>query len=164
MSDPAFEIFNSIATAEGTIAKAIINSPTNLHMSNCLIIGYGKCGIAIASRLKSLYAFTTIFARNPMQLASALEHGHKTIELNNLEQYISKYDFIFNTLPAMILTRQILSRVHSEATIIDIASKPGGTDFEACKHFGINANLCLSLPGKYSPKSSSIIIYNCLHL
>ena len=94
----------------------------------------------------------------------AYEQGHKSYNIAELSQKIEKYDFIFNTIPSMILTRNVLCNVSSDSVIIDIASKPGGTDFEACKHFGIAAKLCLSLPGKYSPKSSSGIIYKCLDL
>ena len=84
------------------------------------------------------------------------------IPLNELTRHIHKFDFIYNTIPSLILNRNILSNVNTEAAIIDIASNPGGTDFEACKHFGITARLCLSLPGKYSPKASALIISKCI--
>jgi dipicolinate synthase subunit A len=38
--------------------------------------------------------------------------------------------------------------------VIDIASAPGGVDFEAAKQLGIAAKLCPGLPGKYSPRSA----------
>src|SRR5574344_1200202 len=163
MDNPEFELFNSIATAEGAIAEAIIHSPINVHQTHCLILGYGKCGKSIASRLKGLNAYTTVCARNPLQLADAYENGHQYCVLNDLSNDIGKYDFIFNTIPAMVLNRDILCNAKSDVTIIDIASKPGGTDFDACRHFGLNSHLCLSLPGKYSPKSSAHIIYKCLN-
>lgn len=162
MDNPLFELRNSIATAEGAIAEAIIHSPINIHQTQCLILGYGKCGKSIASRLKGLNAYTTVCARNPLQLADAYENGHNYCTLNDLNCNIGRYDFIFNTIPAMVLNRDILCNAKSEVTIIDIASKPGGTDFDTCRHFGLNSHLCLSLPGKYSPKSSSHIIYKCL--
>lgn len=162
MTIPYFELYNSIATAEGTIVEAIRTSPVNLHLSETLVLGYGKCGIALAKRLNALNASTTVAARNPIQLASAYESGHNILQLNELTKHIHKFDFIFNTIPSLILNRNILSNVKTEATIIDIASNPGGTDFDACKQFGITARLCLSLPGKYSPKTSAVIICKCI--
>lgn len=162
MDIPSFELYNSIATAEGTVAEAICTSPINIHKSHSLVLGYGKCGMALAARLKALNAITYVAARNPVQLSMAYEQGHTPIPLNELTRHINKFDFIFNTIPSLILNRSILSNANTEATIIDIASNPGGTDFEACKHFGITARLCLSLPGKYSPKASAQIISRCI--
>ncbi len=84
------------------------------------------------------------------------------MNFHQLSKNVSDYDFIFNTIPSLVLTENILNNVHKDTTIIDIASKPGGTDFDACKSLGINARLCLGLPGKYSPKTSAKIIYNSI--
>ncbi|OJT71237.1 dihydrofolate reductase, partial [Clostridioides difficile] len=51
-------------------------------------------------------------------------------------------------------------KVSQEVTIIDIASSPGGVDYSVVKEAGINATLCLGLPGKYSPKTSGEILVN----
>lgn len=161
-NEKTFELMNAIATAEGAIAEAIIHSPSNLHKAQCLVLGYGKCAHAIATRLSGLKCAVSVSARNSYQLAAAYEDGYNTFSLTDLSLNICKYNFIFNTIPAPVLTRNILRKTNSEATIIDIASYPGGTDFEACKHYGIEARLCLSLPGKYAPKSSSQIIYQCI--
>ena len=42
--------------------------------------------------------------------------------------------------------------------ILDIASKPGGTDFACARECGIRADLALGLPGKYAPKESAYIL------
>lgn len=157
-----FEIQNSIATAEGAIATAIINSPINLHGAACLVSGFGKCGKAISSRLKALNCNVTVAARNPSQLAYAGEMGFIPLHLSSLSENIMNFDFIFNTIPSMIFSKSLLLKVKPDVTIIDIASNPGGTDFDTCKKHGINAHLALSLPGLYSPKSSAQIIYKCL--
>lgn len=162
MDDATFELKNAIATAEGAIAEAVIKSPANLHLSNCLVLGYGKCGRAIASRLKAFNCNVTICVRRNEQMALAFEAGHHYMSLNALTKGIRQFDYIFNTIPSMVLTRNILCNAKSEVTIIDIASKPGGTDFDACRNMGLNAHLCLSIPGKYAPKASSKIIFECL--
>lgn len=162
MDDDNFELYNSIATAEGTIAEAISHSDINIHSSCCLVLGYGKCGTAIAGRLKSLNANVTVCARKKSQQLLAFESGHNYMNFHELSKNICNFDFIFNTIPSLVLTETILNNVHKDSTIVDIASKPGGTDFDACKSLGINAHLCLGLPGKYSPKTSAKIIYNSI--
>lgn len=162
MGSEAFEVKNSIATAEGAIAEAIIKSPINLHMSECLVLGYGKCGSAIAKRLNGMNAHVTVGVRSSIAKAHINESGYNYIDVKSLSDKIQHYDFVFNTIPAQVLTRQILRRAKKELTIIDIASKPGGTDFKACADLGINASLCLSLPGKYAPKTSAQIILECI--
>lgn len=162
MDDDSFELYNSIATAEGTIAEAISHSDVNLHASNCLVLGYGKCGSAIAGRLKHLNANVTVCARKKSQQILAFETGHNYMNFHQLAKQACDYDFIFNTIPSLVLTDTILNNVKKDTTIIDIASKPGGTDFDTCKSLGINAHLCLGLPGKYSPKTSARIIFNSI--
>ena len=71
---------------------------------------------------------------------------------------IKTYDIIFNTIPALILDEEILSNVKKDALIIDLASKPGGVDFEAAKALGVRVIWALSLPGKVAPVSSGAII------
>ncbi len=162
MGNGVFEVKNSIATAEGAIAEAIIHSPVNLHMSECLVLGYGKCGCAIAKRLDAFSANITIAVRSTNAKAQAFEAGYKYIDINDLTDKIQNFDFVFNSVPALVLTKAILKNAKKDVTIIDIASKPGGTDFKACGELGLNASLCLSLPGKYSPKTSARIILDCL--
>ena len=52
----------------------------------------------------------------------------------------------------------VLARLPRDAYILDIASKPGGTDFACAKEFGIRADLVLGIPGKYAPKESAYIL------
>lgn len=153
-------ILNAIATAEGTIMKAISSSDINLHSSKCLIIGYGRCGKILANKLKALDAIVNISARSDEALAYAYSFGFKTIPMNDAFQEIHEYDFIFNTVPALILDKDALDRIKHNCTIIDIASSPGGVDFDYANKIKLNTKLCLGLPGKVAPKTSAKIIVN----
>lgn len=159
-----FSLYNSIATAEGTILEAIMHSPLNLHKSNALVLGYGKCGSTLAKKLVSLNCEVSVCARKIVQRAEAYDDGCEVFLFENLKDKINRFDFIFNTIPAMVLTKDILSCVNANATIIDIASYPGGTDFDFCKKTNLNAHLCLGLPGKYSPLTSAKVICNCIKM
>ncbi|MDF2510496.1 MAG: hypothetical protein K0S04_362 [Herbinix sp.] len=158
MTDERITILNAIATAEGTILEAIKGSEKNLHGSKALILGYGRCAKILALKLKGLDVNVIVAARSDEALAFAEAAGHKTITLNNMKSLLPSCDFIFNTIPAMILDRECLMLTNPSVTIIDIASAPGGVDYEFALKNNINAKLCLGLPGKVSPKSSADIL------
>jgi len=155
-------ILNAIATAEGAIAEAISKSAVNLHQSSCLVLGFGRCAKVLAKKLYSLDASVSIAARSKDARAEAAAYGYYTLPLDDLESVLPQCDFIFNTIPSVILTKSELKKVSRDVTIIDIASSPGGIDYAAAEAFKINASLCPSLPGKYSPRSSGEILFKAI--
>ncbi|NLT20345.1 MAG: dipicolinic acid synthetase subunit A, partial [Syntrophomonadaceae bacterium] len=60
-------------------------------------------------------------------------------------------DFVYNTIPNMILTKDVLTHANPDILIIDLATQPGGTDFEAANQLGLKAILAPGLPGKVAP-------------
>ena len=162
MEEEELALYNSIATAEGAIAEAITSSKINLHDSNVLVMGYGRCAITLATKLKYLCASVDITARSSEQLSKAYTQSHHAIPLNELSNHIQKYDFIFNTIPSLVLTKDLLNKTKSHVIIIDIASNPGGVDFSYAKEIGRYTNLYLGIPGKVSPKSSASFLNNHL--
>lgn len=155
MTDNALAYFNTVATAEGALCEAISQSPVNLHQSRCAVLGYGKCGHAIASRLKGLFCHVSVVSSSKEEQAQAMTAADFALDLKELPDYIDTFDFIFNTVPAIVLTREILSGANPSVTVLDIASAPGGTDFDAAKELSLIAKLCPGLPGKYAPLSSA---------
>ena len=151
-------IYNSIATAEGIIAEAIINKDTNLHGSNVLVLGFGKCAKTLALKLKGMNAKICVCARREEDLILANSQGYDTISLHNLIMKIKSFEYIFNTIPIKILNNELLKEVSLNAIILDIASMPGGVDKEIADKYGIRIIHSLGIPGKYSPKSSGIAI------
>ncbi len=163
---------NAIATAEGTIAEAIKESDGNLDNSNCIIFGYGKCAKALAKRLEGMNALVTIAARSTAQLQEAYENGYETVYLPDLKKdcedtecELLNADYIFNTVPALVITGDILGKLRKDVLLIDIASKPGGTDFDACSKLGLKALLSLGIPGRYAPRAcAEILLRSMRHL
>lgn len=155
-------IKNAIATAEGTIAEAIRLSEINIHNSRCLVLGYGRCGKVLAQKLKALDANVTVAGRNKEKLAYGFSFGLETTDINDLQSIINKFDFIFNTIPELVVKKNLIDLMKKDVVIIDIASAPGGVDFEYCKALGINANLCLGIPGRFSPKTSADILFDAI--
>ena len=153
-------IANAVPTAEGAIYHAIKESPYMLHGANCLVLGFGKCGKALAEKLKGLDAKVSVCVRKRTDLILAESLGFTPVPLAQLPKTLSSYLFVFNTIPAMVLDQQALNLVSNAATIIDIASMPGGVDFEAAKTMGKSAFHCLSLPGQLSPNTAADILFN----
>lgn len=160
MESEEISLYNSIATAEGMLAEAIVNYPYNLHKSNCLVIGYGRCGRTLADKLKGLGAHVTICARRTSVLSYADCLGYEGISMEHLGDLIQNYQLIFNTVPHQLLTRELLERLPSGSHIYDLASAPGGIDVNAAKDLGLATFSCLGLPGKYAPAASADALYD----
>ncbi len=77
-------------------------------------------------------------------------------ENNNFE----KYSYIFNTVPACILTEVILSKLSKSVVIFDIASLPGGVDDDYCKKHHIEVYHSLGIPGRMYPQEAGNLIAN----
>ena len=82
-------------------------------------------------------AQTYVEARKYADLAMIEGHGYEPLPLDNLKDHIHEFDIIFNTIPSLILDDEILTKVKKDALIIDLASKPGGIDFDAAKAYGL---------------------------
>ena len=65
---------------------------------------------------------------------------------------------IFNNCSAVILNEKCLNQIKNDALIIDLASKPGGVDFDTAGKLGLKVVWALSLPGKIAPVTSGEII------
>lgn len=158
MKQEELTVLNTIATAEGTIEIAIQNTDINLQGSNILILGFGRVAKTVAKKFKALDAIVTCAARKEEDLAWIQTLGYKEKNINNLKEDLDQYDIIINTVPQIILTEKKLRYINNKALIIDLASKPGGVDFEKAKEIGIKTIWALALPGKVSPLTSAKFI------
>ncbi len=148
-------ILNAIPTAEGAIQIAMENSDITLHNSNVLVMGFGRIGKILCKMLSGIGANVHCEARKGSDLAKIKLYGYNEIDLKNLDKNLDKFDFIFNTIPYIMLDKERLKRIKKECLIIDLASKPGGVDFEYAKEIGVKAFLELALPGRVAPKTSA---------
>ena len=155
-------ILNSIPTAEGAIQMAMEHSPITIQGSNSVVIGFGRCGITLARMVSALGARTTVLARKPKDLARIKEMGLKSAEYSEIKTILAQAEIIFNTIPVQILDSDTLAYTNKDAIIIDIASAPGGTDFDFAKKIGIKAFLAPSLPGRVAPKTAGLILAEVL--
>lgn len=151
-------VWNAIPTAEGAIQIAMEEQPITIHHSCSLVLGFGRCGKILSHMLKGLGANVSVAVRNSKDAAYISAYGYQPIILQDLKREIHRFQFIYNTIPHMILDHRLLLYVNKDCLIIDLASKPGGVDYEAAEKLGLNAMLCLSLPGKVAPTTAGWII------
>lgn len=155
-------VLNAISTAEGAIQIAINETPKNVHGNNVLVLGFGRIGKILSKMLYGLGAHVSCEARKTTDLAWIKAYGYEAINLIELKQNLSRFDIIINTIPYIVLDRDMLQEVKHDALIIDLASNPGGVDKQAVKELGIKFNWALSLPGKVSPVTSAEFVKETL--
>ncbi|MCL2301010.1 MAG: dipicolinate synthase subunit DpsA, partial [Firmicutes bacterium] len=149
-----YTVLNAISTAEGAIAEAISLSGGTIHLSDCLVLGYGRCAKPLAKKLQGLDARVTVAARRWEAACAAIADGCEVLDFTLLPCHMFRFPYIFNTVPAQVLGDRLLGCVAPEAVIIDIAAAPGGVDYACAKELGLCAKLCPGLPGKYAPRAA----------
>ncbi|MDR2606065.1 MAG: dipicolinate synthase [Oscillospiraceae bacterium] len=155
-------VANSVATAEGSVEIAIRETPIALWNASVLVIGFGRLGKVLAQRFKSLGADVTVSARSYSDKSWISVYGYRAADTGSLGPDLSTYDVVINTVPALILTHERLLHLKSDCLLIDLASVPGGTDFNAASELQIKTEWALSLPGKVAPLTSARIILDTI--
>lgn len=156
-------ILNAIPTAEGALQLAMEELPITLHGSNVLILGFGRIGKTLAKILSGIGANVYVEARKYSDIAWIRSYAFNPVMLAELGIYLPGMDVIFNTIPSIILDAGHLAKINRECLIIDLASKPGGVDFEKARQLGLKAIWALSLPGKVAPVTAAKYIKDTLY-
>ena len=157
-----FAVNNAVPTAEGALEIALHEFNGTINGSKCLIAGFGRIGKVLSKMLNAIGAKVTVSARKPEDLAWINLLGYESILTSELAAR-DNFDIIFNTIPELIFDAQALAKTAQQSIIIDLASLPGGVDFEAAERLKINAIRALALPGKVAPKASGEIIKNTIY-
>ncbi len=149
---------NAALTAEGAIWTAIGETPFALAGTECLLIGYGRVGAALAARLRAFSVRVRVSNRGDLRTRQAALAGFTCVPWAELPQAAAQAALIFNTVPALVLDREILSGLRPGTVIIDLAQKPGGVDHAAAEALGLKAVLASGLPGKTAPQTAGRIL------
>lgn len=161
-----FTVLNAVPTAEGAVEIALREMPVTLFGSTCLITGFGRISKVLAKLLLAFGARVRVVARRHSDLAWARIAGCEAVHISQLAGCLNDVDILFNTVPAVILDEEKLARLGRRCLVIDLASKPGGVDFETAKTLGLKTIWALSLPGKVAPMTAGEItldtIFNIL--
>lgn len=157
-----YAILNAIATAEGAIQIAMEEYPRTLSGSKILVMGFGRIGKILAKILQGIGSQVYCEARKKEDLAYIKAYGYTPVDLKELDENLQNFDIIINNIPVLILDKLRLDLLKKDVLIIDLASKPGGVDFEYAKQKNIKTIWALALPGKVAPLSSAEYIKEVL--
>ena len=155
MLSEELNIKNAIPTAEGAVQLALEELPVTLNGLKVLIVGMGRIGTALVRILQGFGADISAAVHNPRGAAKARLCGVKAVPIKRLN---GNYDLVFNTAPRLVFDRKTLEKFGNSTLFIDLASKPGGIDFEAALNLGLKVIWALGLPGKTAPVTSGEMI------
>ena len=151
-------VLNAIPTAEGALQIAMEELPRTIFGCSVLVTGYGRIARTLTRALTALGAKVSVAARKYGDLAWAQIAGCESVHISELDARLGDYELVFNTVPAMVLDEAKLALLKPGCMVIDLASKPGGVDFETARRLGIKTIWALSLPGKVAPVTSGEMI------
>ena len=151
-------VSNAIPTAEGAIQTAMQESERTVFGSRALVLGYGRCGKILANMLKGIGARVGVTYRKEADRAYITAYGYDPIPFKELVSYIGEFNFIFNTIPAPVLDREVLKKLSRDTLLIDLAQAPGGTDFSYARYLNIKALYCPGLPGRVAPYTAACVL------
>ncbi len=155
-----FAVRNAVLTAEGAIGLILRYYEDSLCGADVLVLGYGRIGKALARRLKGFGARVTVAARKVADRSWIESDGMTAVDYSLKE--INAFQIVFNTVPAVTLDREKIDRLRDDVFIIDLASAPGGVDFQRAQERRLTCIHALGLPGKSAPKAAGRIIKNTI--
>ncbi|MBH0229324.1 dipicolinic acid synthetase subunit A [Halobacillus yeomjeoni] len=156
-------IYNSIPTVEGTILLVIQHTDITIHGSKVIVLGLGRVGMGLARTFSNLGADVSVGVRSSQNIARVYEMGLTPIDMNEMQKANMECDILLNTVPHLVVDASVIKQLPAHALIIDLASKPGGTDFQFADKRGIKAMLAPGLPGIVAPKTAGRIIADVVY-
>ena len=156
-----FNMYNAIPTAEGAILITMESSENTVHNSHYVVIGYGRIGKLLSKNLKSLGGSVTVVSRSEKSLVLAESEGYNVVSMKEFCNSPVTCDICFNTVPTNILNDNQI-KYWSCKKYIELASSPGGLSEDAKKSLNERYISALSLPGRYFPDTSGMIIYKTI--
>ena len=146
-----FAVLNAVPTAEGALEIALQEMPITLRGATCIVTGFGRVAKVLVRLLSAFGARVKVVARKYGDLAWVSACGCEPVHISEMMEHLAGADVLFNTVPAVILDEDKLKKLGRDCLVIDLASKPGGVDFDTARNLGLKTIWALSLPGKVAP-------------
>lgn len=156
MEQEELTLRNAFITAEGAVMTALENMSVTLNGQSVLIAGMGRIGTSLAMILKGFGADITALVRNEKGAAKAEISGIKPIYAENIH---GGFGLVFNTVPSLVFTADMLEKFPEDTLFMELASSPGGF----CADPPRNIIQAQGLPGKTAPKSAGIALAETIH-
>ena len=156
------QITNAVPTAEGAIMRMMEETEYTVQDSRCLVLGYGRIGKLLASKLKALGSDVTIAARKNSDLAWIKAYGMRAVAMCDVLKQPENFDVIFNTVPACVLDEERIKNIKPGTLLVELASSPGGFDKNAVKGNCLQIIEEPGIPGKVAPLSAAKTMQNAI--
>ncbi len=124
-----FVLKNALVTAEAALSTAMQNSNRTISSQKILVTGFGRISKSLVKILNGIGADVTVTSRNIIDSVWAEIYNFNYFQIDELSEYASKFDIIFNTVPALVFDSTVLDTLKNQTLIVDLASKPGGAVF-----------------------------------
>jgi len=160
--DENLAVRNAMLTAEGVLAKIIIETDRSIAGLNVLVLGGGRVGKCVAASLRNNGSSVSIVTRRADEYALIPLFADVAYSFEEVDKILHSFDVIINTVPSKILNKKRLSLLKKHCFVLDLASKPGGVDSDAASKLRINAAAYLNVPGKIAPKSAAEILLDSI--
>ncbi len=142
---------NSHITAEGAVSLLLARLSLTLSETPCLILGNGRLAVALIDLLLGLHTPVTVFARSLRPLPF---DGVPLLPLGALPAELHRFPVIINTVPACILTPQLLLHAQRRALLLELSGVPQAAPMETVTEAGLLYLSAPALPGRYAPMSA----------
>ncbi len=155
---------NAEITAEGMLAILLQQTPYVLQNTSLLLLGYGRCGMALAHKLTALGCQVLVCESNLEKRSLARSFGYNVLTPEGLPAVLPTCELLVNTVPALVLTYDLLQLLPTQAMLFDLASAPGGIDQQAAQQLHLYYQNCPGLPGRTAPQTAGeLLAENLLH-
>lgn len=147
-------VLNAVPTCEGAVQILLGEREETLWNSRILVLGFGRIAKLLAQRLTGFGALVTVAARRSEVRALAAALGYRTLEISAMQGAVSGFEVLVNTVPALVVDQTMVDLLRPDAFVLDLASAPGGVDFEALGKRKIRTVWARGLPAKCAPKTA----------
>ncbi|MDG5470339.1 dipicolinate synthase subunit DpsA [Jeotgalibacillus sp. ET6] len=159
MDEDQIAILNSIPTAEGVLWLLLQHTDHTIHGSTILVTGFGRIGMTIASRLKSLGASVLGGTTSSSEKARMSEMSIEPVDLDMIHSRMGTLDAWINTIPSdTVFSEDVLNQVSHHCLVIELASGPKAISSKTAESLGLRYIDAPSLPGIIAPKTAGLIL------
>lgn len=155
-------VANAAATAEAAVQVAMEHLDRTLLGMDCLVLGFGRIGKLLCSRLHGLGAGVTAAARRPSELAWIRAFGWRALDIYGMDGNLSSFGAVFNTVPSLVMPKPLLAQLPPGCLCVELASVPG-LDLPAAEELGLPCVWARSLPGRLVPRTAAAVIRDAVY-
>ena len=156
---------NAVSTAEGALMIAMEKTEKTVISTSFSVLGFGRIGSYLCKLIHGMGGKITVLARSEKALNEAKDLGYNAVDISstdNVNEIVAALDssaVIFNTVPSVVIDREIIEKLRTRPLYIELASFPYGIDSQAARELDFNIIYAPSLPGRYAPISAAEYIY-----